>query len=130
MQRVYGDPVIYEAKKSLFHLCTTLHLHLVFFFPTRILLQDHETFQDVCEWNELLCRQLRALSCAQPHWRLMCLESRYCAWLARLPYNIHGLSDTHGDWYAVELFVERNEEAWVHRRHKEIKHPVVLVKNN
>lgn len=43
---------------------------------------------------------------------------------------MHYLTNTNGDRCVVELLVKGNEEPRIHRRGKEVQHPMILVKDN
>ena len=75
----------------------SLKLHLIFLFPSRVLLQDDEALEHVRIGDILLRCQLRTLGRAYAHGRLVRLETRDCPRFASLTYDIKGLKNIQID---------------------------------
>jgi hypothetical protein len=96
-----------------------------------------------------ICSEFCTLTNSDPHWRLMCLEllnaarsemSLFPKQRFAYPADTHPLACktncvdrlTNPDCHCLffQLFVESNEELWIHRRNNPVQHPMCFVKND
>mmetsp|Transcript_2560 Transcript_2560/g.4642 ORF Transcript_2560/g.4642 Transcript_2560/m.4642 type:complete len:276 (-) Transcript_2560:391-1218(-) len=94
--------------------------------PVGVLPQDHEALQHRRDRNVLLGGELGALLVREQHWRGVGRETRDRLGLSSLSHDVHRLPDTHADGQRLQLLVQRDEHARLHRR-RDHEHQVVVL---
>ena len=82
--------------------------------------QNHQTFQRVCQADVLLVFQFGTLSKPEQHWRALRLPASNRLRSTCLADNVDSLADANVDLQRLEVFVESDEESWVHGGYKEV----------